>query len=146
MFEKEEKLYKPYTNKELKELQIRFDNIKANIKFRDNIKIECLADILDNLFLVERGKNCQLIRDSREPTYYKNNREQCCHGRLRSIEDIYRISKNYGLGLSLKQVYDTINKLSRENVLNKSYCGTVKKIVHGKKVTTNFKSFKQVLK
>lgn len=136
MYQSVNDLYKKYTDEEYKQLQEKFDKGRK-IKFEGDIKIKSLGDILDHLF----GAPAHSYKITK--TTYSRGGHQCDAGRSRSLEDIYKMSRYYELGLSLKQVHSGINK-ALENGLYKNYCPTVKKVVHCKGYMIK-KTFNEIL-
>lgn len=86
-----------------------------------------------------------------EPTYYciDNNSQQlqCNTSRLRSVEDIYSVAKNYVKDVTREKVEISMEKLISAGLITQSYCSTILRRVHTpQNLKTTLQEVKDVLK
>jgi len=86
-----------------------------------------------------------------EPTYYTDEKgyqnHQCDGSRLRSVEDMYSVAKNYVKNVTREKVEKAIEKLISAGYIEQSFCETVQRRVHtALKIKATLTDIKKVLK
>lgn len=132
MYQKPGEAYKKFTDEELMTYQKIFDKKgRKIIRFPDEFVVNSLEDVFNHLY----GP----IKTS---SVYNKGKQHCYIGAARSVEDVYKIAKYYLPNVTVKDVYKAFEylQLPHDNhniMVQKSYCHTVKKVVHHNRNYTN---------
>ena len=103
------------------------------LKFGDHIKPKDLSEIMFLLFRREYIDNINLSwrnRWNKEITYNTNGRKSG-NFNSRSVEDAFRICRNYIPTITYKQVDEIINQLKTKRVIIGNFCTTCRRVVYG---------------
>lgn len=117
---------------------VRDLNKQSTLHFKE--KPKTLSEILYRLHCVKSGSYFK------EPTFI-NGKEQNT-GTARSVEDSYLLCKHYIPNIKFSIVRKAMDKLVKENILDRSFCWTIYRRVHNPGIETkrNLKAFKESLK
>lgn len=98
-------------------VQGQLDRRKVPVRFgKDKANPRDLAEIIYRMISVK------------EATYIGPKRIQCSPNRLRSIQDIYNVTKTYITGISYQYLYEVMNQTLKGIVIS-HFCNTVKRNV-----------------
>lgn len=96
---------------------------KALLKYSDNIKPKDLAEILHKLFYVR-------MDGGKEKTFSSTTGRLSGNFHSRSIEDAFRVSRNYIPNITYQEVYDACHKAKDNGGILGSFCYTCRRTVY----------------
>lgn len=110
------------TKQECEQIQKRLDKRKSLVVFKDDLEISDLSLLIKRL-MVEHRPTVSLYKDG-------HKRYQCGEDHARTVEDCYIVAKSYKPDITFEQVAKAVDLLVGANILQRSYCSTVRRDVH----------------